>query len=68
MTPHRTRKAVYPVGPRLSRRTLALSAGWDAGNRSMRESGRSVWSEEDLAAAAAEYERVYPEAYEREQP
>lgn len=33
--------------------SLALAAGQDAGNRSMRAAGRSAWSEDDWNAAAA---------------
>jgi len=31
---------------------IAMAAGRDAGNRSMRESGRTVWSREDFNEAA----------------
>lgn len=37
---------------------LARSAGYDAGNRSMRAAGRTVWNEQDLAAATAEHNRL----------
>lgn len=33
--------------------TLAMAAGRDAGNRSMRAAGRTSWSREDWNAAAA---------------
>jgi len=31
---------------------LAHAAGWDAGNRSMREAGRTTWNDDDWNAAA----------------
>ena len=31
---------------------LAMAAGWDAGNRSMRKAGRTAWNHEDYKAAA----------------
>lgn len=39
---------------------FAHSAGWDAGNRSMRKAGRSKWNDDDWNAACAEFERLYP--------
>jgi hypothetical protein len=42
----------------LSREQAARSAGTDAGNRSMREGGRTTWSREDYAAATSEFNRV----------
>jgi hypothetical protein len=39
---------------------LAMAAGRDAGNRSMRKAGRSAWSEEDRDAAYEEFERLWP--------
>ncbi len=35
------------------------AASWDAGNRSMRAGGRTVWSLDDSNAAALESERLY---------
>ena len=37
---------------------LAMPAGQDAGNRSMRHAGRAVWNEEDWNIAAAVVERL----------
>jgi hypothetical protein len=37
---------------------IAMAAGQDAGNRSMRASGRTSWNEDDWNAAAAETERL----------
>jgi len=37
---------------------LAWAAATDAGNRSMREAGRTAWSAEDYAAAAEELHRL----------
>lgn len=45
---------------------LAHAIGWDAGNRNMRKNLRTDWNEEDWNVAAAEFERVYPEATETE--
>lgn len=39
---------------------LAHAAGWDAGNRSMREAGRSTWNEDDWNAAAEAFEKIAP--------
>ena len=39
---------------------IAWAASTDAGNRSMREAGRTAWSEEDYNAACAELERLGP--------
>lgn len=39
---------------------LAFAVAWDAGVRHCREAGRTVWSAEDLDAAAAELERLWP--------
>ena len=36
----------------------------EAGDRSMRAAGREYWSNEDAAAAAAEYERLRPRVKE----
>jgi len=38
---------------------LAMAASWDAGNRSMRKSGRSTWNQDDYKVAAKEFERIY---------
>lgn len=38
--------------------TLAMAAGADAGNRSMRAAGRKRWSVEDWNVAAREVERL----------
>lgn len=40
---------------------LARAASWDAGNRSMRAAGRTIWSQEDADAAWAEFNRLWPE-------
>lgn len=37
---------------------LAYYAGWDAGCKSMRESGRKAWNEEDYNIAAKEQNRI----------
>lgn len=37
---------------------LARAAGTDAGNRSMRAAGRTVWNEQDLEAAVRETNRL----------
>lgn len=37
---------------------LIFAAATDAGNRSMRRGGRTVWSEDDFDAACAEAERL----------
>lgn len=39
---------------------LAMSAAKDAGNRSMRAAGRSIWSQADADAAYREYDRLIP--------
>ena len=36
----------------------AHTAGWDAGNRSMRAAGRVVWNEEDWCTACAAMSRL----------
>jgi len=41
-------------------RELALAAGWDEANRSMRAAGRRAWNEEDAGIAAAEFNRLWP--------
>jgi len=37
---------------------LAMAAGRDAGNRSMRRAGRNQWDEDDWNAAAETFERL----------
>jgi hypothetical protein len=37
---------------------LARAAAWDAGNRSMREAGRTAWSRADYDAAVNELDRL----------
>lgn len=37
---------------------LAMAAGQDAGNRSMRAAGRATWNSDDFAVAAAMTERL----------
>ena len=39
---------------------LAFAAGRDAGDRSMRAAGRTIWNEDDWNAASAEYKRLLP--------
>lgn len=39
-------------------RKVIYAAARDAGNRSMRKAGRSVWSEADFNAAADEFARL----------
>ena len=39
-------------------RRIARAAGWDAGNRSMRDSGRTAWNEDDWDAACDVYDRL----------
>ena len=41
-------------------REIAWAASTDAGNRSMRSSGRETWSEDDYNAAVAEFDRLWP--------
>lgn len=38
--------------------SICYAAAHDAGNRSARKAGRSVWSEEDFDAATGEYLRL----------
>lgn len=38
---------------------VIMSAGWDAGNRSMESAGRRTWNEDDYNAAVRETERLY---------
>lgn len=37
---------------------IAHSAGWDAGNRSMKKDGRKKWSKKDYNVAVHEYTRL----------
>lgn len=37
---------------------IARAAGRDAGNRSMRDGGRSAWNEDDWAAACETFDRL----------
>jgi hypothetical protein len=37
---------------------IAMAASRDAGNKSMKAAGRSVWDEDDHGAACAEFERL----------
>ena len=39
---------------------MCFAAGRDAGNRSMRKAGRTVWAQADYNAACAEYKRLLP--------
>ena len=48
--------------PRLTY-AMAHAASTDAGNRSMRAGGRTAWSQDDLNAAAQEFDRIYPDPY-----
>lgn len=41
-------------------RELAFAASLDAGNRSMYAAGRAAWDETDQAAAAREFDRLWP--------
>lgn len=56
--------SVSPARPQTVRsgavvdRRIAHAAGWDAGNRSMRGSGRTAWSEDDWDAACDVYDRL----------
>ncbi len=37
---------------------LAYAAGWDEGNRSMRQAGRTVWNAEDYNACVCKYNEL----------
>ena len=37
---------------------LIHAAAWDAGNRSMRDAGRDIWSVDDYNAAVDEFNRL----------
>jgi hypothetical protein len=39
---------------------IAHAAGWDVGNRNMRENGRTVWNQEDYDVCWAEFNRLMP--------
>lgn len=39
---------------------LAMAAGHDAGNRSMREGGRTKWAVKDWNEACKTFERLWP--------
>lgn len=41
-------------------RDLAWAAATDAGNRSMRQAGRTKWSQRDYNAAIREFDRLWP--------
>jgi hypothetical protein len=41
-------------------RKLAWAAATDAGNRRMREAGRTKWSQGDYNAAVREFNRLWP--------
>jgi hypothetical protein len=43
-----------------TRYKLAHAAGWDAGNQSMRQAGRTAWSEADYEAARLAFENLCP--------
>ena len=45
----------------LTRHELAMAAGVDAANRSMRKARRKAWSISDALVAAQEYNRVNPD-------
>jgi hypothetical protein len=38
---------------------IAMAAAQDAGDRSMRKAGRTVWAVKDYRAACDEFERIY---------
>jgi len=38
----------------------ARAAATDAGNRSMRKAGRTIWNEDDYNAAVDEFDRLWP--------
>lgn len=38
---------------------IAMAAARDAGNRSMREGGRTKWSRKDYGVASATFNRLY---------
>lgn len=46
-------------------RETARAAAMDAGNRNMRENGRTKWNEDDWNVAAREFNRLWSEAKER---
>jgi hypothetical protein len=40
---------------------IAHAAAWDAGNRSMRNGGRTAWNADDYAACWAEFNQLMPQ-------
>lgn len=40
---------------------LAMAAARDAGNRSMREAGRTKWNQADYNAMVREFNRLWPQ-------
>ena len=40
---------------------IAHAAAMDAGNQHAKTNGRTVWTQEDVDAAADEFERLWPE-------
>jgi hypothetical protein len=48
-----------PVNRRTPTPAIAVAAGQDAGNRSMRAAGRTAWNEDDWNAAAAVSDRLF---------
>lgn len=49
-------------------RELIHAAATDAGNRSMRSNGRTVWTVDDYNAAVREYDRLDPWRGEFDEP
>lgn len=47
---------------------IAMGAGQDAGNRSMRRAGRTAWSEDDYNVAVEEFNRLWPEKNDKNPP
>lgn len=45
-------------------RPLAMAASMDAGDRHMKQHGRTFWNEDDYNAAWAEFDRLWPEEYD----
>lgn len=41
-------------------REIAWAAAWDAGNRHMRQGGRTRWNKSDYNAAVREFNRLWP--------
>lgn len=46
--------------------SLIRASAWDAGNQSMRDAGRSVWSEDDYNASVDCQERLIRACYSRD--